>query len=306
MIDRNLDHAFLELNRRIKAKEFRNPAGWLYKIARGIHLLATGEWRSFFSKASHCLFTLGRYTTKGNRDWETVSPKIDVNGLKIVVYSCIIANYDSILEPLYAEPGIDYILFTDMDIPVGSKWKKIDVTNWPEYSELTPTQLNRKIKMLPFRYLPDYDYSIYVDGNIEIVAPVSPLIEEMGNHGFGVHYHRIRDCIYDEVGYVIYFKRADPELSHEQIEAYKNEGFPHHYGLYENPVLIRKHGDEEVCCLMGAWWEEYLRYPTRDQFSLPYIIWKTGYDRSKIHIIERNMDYNYRFQWGRPHNKNKK
>lgn len=305
MIDRNLDRAFIELNKRIKEKETRDLAGWFQKIARGVDLLAKGEWGLFLKKTRHCLFTSRSYTTKGNLDWEKSSPKMDVTGLKIAVYSCITANYDTILEPLYAEPGIDYILFTDMDVPEGSQWKKIDITGWQEYTELTPVQLNRKVKMLPFRYLPDYDYSIYVDGNMEIVAPVSPLIEEMGNHGLGVHYHRVRDCIYDEVGFIICLNKADSELSRRQLAAYEKEGFPCHYGLYENPVIIRKHGDKEVCRLMEAWWEEYLRYSTRDQFSLPYIIWKTGYDRSKIHIIEKDLNHNYRFNWVHPHNRNR-
>ena len=38
--------------------------------------------------------------------------------------------------------------------------------------------------MLPHKYLCDYDYSLYVDGLIEIVGAISPMIEEMGDYGF--------------------------------------------------------------------------------------------------------------------------
>ena len=46
--------------------------------------------------------------------------------------------------------------------------------------------------MLPFNYLRGYDYSVYVDGNIEIVTSVLPIIKNMGNAVLGVHYHKAK------------------------------------------------------------------------------------------------------------------
>jgi hypothetical protein len=273
-----------------KEKSFMTKS--LHRISKGIRCLIKGDFRTVFQYFRHYIYKTRIFTTEGNRDLEIPTPRIHIDGLKIAVYSCITDEYDTVLEPLSVEPDIDYYLFTDGDIPSGSKWKKIDITKFKEYTELTSVQLNRKIKLLPFKYLPDYDYSIYIDGNIEIVAPLSPLIEEMGNHAFGVHYHRTRDCIYDELVQVLYLKKADPVLARQQVAAYKKDGFPPHFGLYENPILIRKHSDEEIRRLMEIWWEEYMRYPTRDQLSLPYVVWKMGYDRGKIHIIAKNMDEN--------------
>ena len=47
--------------------------------------------------------------------------------------------------------------------------------------------------------------------------------------------------------------------------------------------------------LMTAWWEEYNKYPTRDQFSLPYVVWKTGFDAERIAILGNNINRNPRF-----------
>ena len=266
------------------------------KICKGIHCLLKGDFRTIFEYFRHYIYATRNYSTEGNQDLEIPTPPMRIDELKIAVYSCITNEYDTVHEPLSREPSIDYFLFTDGEVPSGSKWKKIDITQFKEYTELTPVQLNRMLKILPFQYLPDYDYSIYIDGNIKIVAPLSPLIEDMGNHAFGVHYHRTRDCIYDELVQVLYLKKADPATAKKQIGVYKKEGFPHHFGLYENPILIRKHSDEEVRNLMETWWEEYMRYPTRDQLSLPYIVWKIGYDRGKIHIIGKNLEENPRFK----------
>lgn len=252
--------------------------------------------KNVFLFLKECYYTYFRYSTKGNVVMESLSVPIDINDKKIVVYTCIVGNYDSLIEPLTTEQGVDYFVFTDQDVPDGSKWKKKDITCLDEYQTLSPSQLNRKIKMLPQLYLLGYDYSIYIDGNVEICDSLTPLVKEMGDCGFGVHYHRTRDCIYHELVRVLYLKKANAQLAKSQVDAYRKEGFPHHYGLFENTVLIRNHHDETTGRLMEIWWQEYLKYPTRDQLSLPYVIWKTGYDRIKIHIIGMKINKNNRIK----------
>ncbi len=242
-----------------------------------------------------------QFTTKANRLLEEPSAPLDTNNLKIAVYTCIVGHYDSLLEPSCTDPDIDYYVFTDMACPEDSRWKKIDITQFKEYNQLTPTQLNRKIKMLPHRFLPSYDYTIYVDGNIEIKTPMMPLIQEMGHHPLGVHYHRGRDCIYDEIRKIRYLRKTDLPMARKQVKAYRKEGFPRHHGLYENPILIRKHADEETSELMEAWWSEFKKYPTRDQLSLPYLIWKLNYDKKNIHILGMNLYENPSFKKHRTH-----
>jgi hypothetical protein len=94
---------------------------------------------------------------------------------------------------------------------------------------------------------------------------------------------------------VLHLRKADKATAKRQIATYKKEGFPRHYGLYENSILIRNHHDEPTRRLMEEWWVEYLKYSTRDQLSLPYLIWKLGYDKKNIHIIGHNLRNNHRF-----------
>ena len=266
------------------------------KVVTGYNYLIRGQFHEFFRFTWHYFYAVTHFSTKGNIIMETPSQALDAKGLKIAVYTCIIGSYDLLLEPQYVEPGIDYYVFTDMTCPENTCWKKIDITQFEEYKELTPTQLNRKIKMLPFKYLPDYDYTLYVDGNIKIMDAITPLIKEMGNHALGIHYHRNRDCIYDELVRVEYLRKADMTIARRQVADYKEQGYPRHHGLYENTILIRKHNDQSTCLLMEAWWQEYIKYPTRDQLSLPYIIWKLGYDKKKIHILGMNLYHNPHFK----------
>jgi hypothetical protein len=252
--------------------------------------------KNIFLFLKECYYKYFRYTTNGNVLIESPSFPVNIDDKKIAVYTCIVGNYDPLIEPLIVEQRVDYYVFTDQEVPDGSKWKKIDITRMEDYQMLSPSQLNRKIKMLPHQFLPGYDYSIYIDGNIEIQEMVTPLVKEMGDCGFGVHYHRTRDCIYHELVRVLYLKKANKQLAKSQVAAYRKEGFPRHFGLYENTVLIRNHHDESSNRLMEAWWQEYMKYPTRDQLSLPYVIWKTGYNRKNIHIIGMNIDNNNRIK----------
>ena len=250
----------------------------------------------FFLFLKECYYTFFHYSTKGNVVMESPSAPIDICDKKVAVYTCIVGNYDPLIEPLTTEQGVDYYVFTDQDVPDGSKWKKKDVTCLEEYHTLSSSQLNRKIKMLPHLYLSGYDYSVYVDGNVEICDSLTPLVKEMGDCGFGVHYHRTRDCIYHELKRILYLKKTNGQLAKSQVETYRKAGFPQHGGLYENTLLIRNHHDKDTCRLMELWWLEYKKYPTRDQLSLPYVIWKSGYDRKRIHIIGNNIDKNKRIK----------
>lgn len=253
---------------------------------------------SFFLKHLKVkLFRRDFYGVNGNYKFQCQRNMEEYSILpKVAVYTCIIGNYDTVLEPLFVNDDIDYFIFTDQAVDRMSKWKKIDVTNFKEYKYVNATVLNRKIKILPYIYLNNYDYSIYIDGNIQIIADVMPLILKMKDSSLGVHTHAIRDCIYREANGVELLKKANPEKVKEQINRYKAEGFPEHFGLFQNSILIRNHNSVIGRRLMDLWWKEYSEELTRDQLSLPYAIWKMKLDIKEIAILGRDVYRNPRFR----------
>ena len=297
MVDEETDKAIVLLNMRyqkllssaVQAKNSRRKF-WL-RCIKNLDLKSIFEAivAKFIIRSHSCL--------KGNNYIieKKIDNQLDITNKKIAVYCCIIGKYDNVYEPIYHEPGIDYYMFTDLDLPADSKWHKIDIKNFAEYKIMSPYMLNRKIKMLPYLYLPNYDYSLYVDGSIEIAAPISPLIKEMGHTGLALHFHNQRDCIYDEYWAVKYKKKADPKVMKLQLDNYRNAGFPKHWGLFENTILIRNHHNIAIESLMQRWWLEYNNYPTRDQLSLPYLVWKMGLKFNDICILGNNLSMNPRF-----------
>ena len=87
--------------------------------------------------------------------------------------------------------------------------------------------------------------------------------------------HTNRTCAYQEAAEIIKLKVDKLELVQNQINYYKSEGFPENYGLFELPVSIRKNTDR-IKTLNLMWWEQICKYSSRDQVSMPFVLWKTN------------------------------
>lgn len=219
------------------------------------------------------------------------------NEFKIAVYTCIFGDYDEILEPVFQNPNYDYYVITDKEVSKNSVWKKKDIS-YLNIDNLSNSEKNRFVKLHPHLFLKEYDYSLYIDGNIRIMADIQPLIEDMDKRILGVHRHDVRNCIYTEANVIMLEKRFEKIKNevNKQIIAYSNEGFPKHQGLYENPILIRKHNDKKCIDIMELWWSQLEQFSKRDQLSLPYVLWKNNIKEDDIYILGNNLRMNPRFR----------
>lgn len=198
---------------------------------------------------------------------------------KYIVYTCITGGYDTLHEIKYLSPNIDYICFTDNLNLKSDTWKIIPLPNDIKLINSKVKQ-QRLIKILPHKYIPnasDYEASLWVDGNIEIVGDLNDffLKYDISKKFLYVNKHPSRDCIYREQIAVIRYKKDTFENTNPQINRYRDEGFPEHYGLGETNILLRKHNDK--CCIktMDLWANELKNGSHRDQLSFNYAIWKT-------------------------------
>jgi hypothetical protein len=150
--------------------------------------------------------------------------------------------------------------------------------------------LNRYCKIFPDVFFKDYDYSIYIDGNIYIFGDLYPLVNKMGEHSIGIFSHPKRRDIYTEAAAVIYLNNAKACDVKRQIQAYKKEGFPENWGLYENSLIIRKHNDEICKKLMKLWWQQLNIYTCRDQLSFMYSLWKLNLGNEYVVSLGKDID----------------
>lgn len=195
----------------------------------------------------------------------------------IIVYTAIVNNYNPLRNPAFIEDGIDYVCFTDQP-----KWFALsNNTIWKgrpfPVSDLDPTLTNRQVKLLPHRFFPEYEYSVYVDGSINIIGGIRALLEKYDCPSMLSFNHPRRSCIYEEGQVCIDMRKGDPQAISRQLEQYRSEGFPESYGLTENNVLIRRHNDPAIIKLMEDWWRELLAQSRRDQLSFPYVAWRNNF-----------------------------
>jgi hypothetical protein len=222
--------------------------------------------------------------------------------MKIAIYTSIFGGYDDLIDDQYQMDGVDYICFTDRDLE-SETWKVIKST--PIYND--PNRNAKKYKILPHRYLKDYDYSIWIDGNIKVISDIRALCN---GDSYKVYDHMQvfdkRNCIYDEAQAILNFGKINsertpergiknwkdnPKLIVDQMNRYISEGYPKNNGLATNPIIVRNHNDSDVIVVMEDWWSEIKYNSKRDQLSFNYIVWKNQFNFVYLQGDSRNNEY---------------
>lgn len=212
----------------------------------------------------------------------------------IYVYTCILGGFDNLRPPLVPpEPGVRFICFTDVPVlPDVPPWEFRPIHRIEKDDEegfghgtLDASRTSRLPKILPHLVLPtDADYSIWLDGNLQLRKPASEVINaEMRFDDWAAHRHPARGCVYEESELLRKLKRETPlewpNMDGAQLDAelsrYEALGFPPKLAtLTANGVIIRRH-TPQVAALNELWWKLFVAGCGRDQLSFPVALWQT-------------------------------
>ena len=243
-----------------------------------------------------------RIYKKTNISYNTITPikkQEPVIEKKIVVYTCVSGKYDNLREIKNKHQNVDYICFTDNFI----ESKTWEIKEIPKYLEhLENTKKARCLKINPHLFLSQYDISLWVDGNIEIVGDVFEFIHNtLKENVLYIPKHPQRTCIYDEKDIIIKLNKDTENIVNSQIEKYSFEGYPSNYGLCQSNIILRKHNDPDCVKIDKQWWNELLEFSKRDQLSFNYVCWKN--QDIEIGILNPNLMCSKYFQhWGHKRN----
>lgn len=213
--------------------------------------------------------------------------------MKKVIYTCLVGNYDTLLQPEVYDDSWDYICFTDSEnLKSDGVWRKKKIP----YNDKDSTRLSRYPKILPHLVLPMYDVSLYIDANLCITnSKLYSICDSLIKNEILIAQveHPFRHCVYQEVEecYTLRLITLLQRMCH--YLRYKNNGMPYGWGLYENNIIYRKHNDIKVQLISEEWWKEYCRYSKRDQLSLPYVYFKNDFRPSLLFekgVSTRNSD----------------
>ena len=219
--------------------------------------------------------------------------------------------------------GSEYHLH-DPEVKQKSNWNYICFTDNPNYKSdfwcvvLVPKMYDgardsKKPKILPHRYLQDYDISVWIDGDVKITGNIDELVDKyLNDKDYAVFNHEfcglsttgnlnVRKCIYDEAKFIKWLGDNHPKKHYKddlnvinnQVERYRKEGYPVNNGQARNTILIRRHNNKHIIKTMEDWWTEVKYGSKRDQLSFPYVAWKNNLD---FNFINEDIDDNKWFQ----------
>ena len=191
-----------------------------------------------------------------------------VKNKRIVVYTAIFGNYDILMPPNVLDNDIDYICFSDVPRDDYGIWH---IKQTPFYHP-DPTRMARYVKLNPFFLLPDYDYYIWVDGNVSINCNIKEFIGHLksNNNNLGLIPHPLRSNYLEEAEACKTLKKDIPKLIDRQTKDYLKNDIEIDAGLFETNVMVIKNipSTKE---LFNFWWHQVNRYSKRDQLSLVWV-----------------------------------
>jgi hypothetical protein len=157
---------------------------------------------------------------------------------KIILYSCLVGDRDNKIED-----------------------SRLYVNGCDKFS--SNVMKAKAPKILPHLYLPDHEYSIWIDANVELTVSEEELIQLLGPYPCMVFKHHYRSSIEEEIEECITFDLK------KNLEYHKGKG-----GVLAGcTMLVRK--NSPLCNLYNEkWWAEICRGSFRDQLSFPYTLGK--------------------------------
>ena len=217
---------------------------------------------------------------------------------KRIIYTSVFGGYDEVVEQ--SSNGWDWKCFSED-------------THTPIYEDNNRNA--KRFKVLPHRYLKDYEYSVFIDGNMSVRGDLNELVDKYlvdSNVAFFSHSNNNldgRNCAYDEARTIfelgdknmkatpdrgILNYKDNPFVIEKQMNRYIDEGFPKNSGLITGIVILRRHNKADCIQTMEDWWTEIKYNSKRDQLSFNYCAWKNNLKFNYMKGDSRNNQYFYR------------
>lgn len=206
---------------------------------------------------------------------------------KVALITSIYGGKDN-LRNIPKEDGIDYFFFSN-EKQDAKPWEFRFFPSGSSRYHFTARMDAKRFKVLPFIFLPEYEYFIWCDGNhIPQEGKLNKLVQELDESGreIAVFRHCERSCVYDEANVCALFGADFKEILQKTVDFLAWSGYPRNNGLYEMPCFIFKNTDN-MKNLMLLWWEMINAFSSRDQITFPYCLWKL---KIEPHILEGQVN----------------
>ena len=209
---------------------------------------------------------------------------------KTLILTAVTNSKDNLTNPYIVFDNCDYIAYTDKKYNVKT-WEQRSIYEFSHIDNFNHRRNAKIIKVLSTILFPEYEYIVWVDANRQLIINPEMIYNEYGDDfDLLLFKHGGRNCLYQEFNYIkniTYLENQDILIN--QIDYYLSQGMPLGWGLFEMPTFIVKNTQKTKLFQM-MWWEQICKFSSRDQISLPYVLWKLG-DNINYKILKGNAIY---------------
>jgi len=201
---------------------------------------------------------------------DDVISKVSGKHDKIVVFTAIVGDYDTLKDPLVVDASCRYVCFSNRKLH-SKVWNVVPF----EKMHKDPVRDARFFKTLAHRWFPNADYTVWVDAALRLAVPVNKELLNglLKGNDVALYGHIKRRCIYQEAHVIIEHNRADPTTVKRQMGEYVSQKMPPGAGLHHTCFIVRRNNNTTQK-LNEKWWSEIRRWTRRDQLSFDYCRWK--------------------------------
>ncbi len=196
------------------------------------------------------------------------------NDVDFTVYTVILNRYDKLKNPKVINPNCKYVCFVDKLFTDKSLiWEQRVISK--AFSR-DPRIQSRYLKMHSHELFPKSDWTLYLDGQMQLLVDPFSLLNECISFGSSNMYlfdHHERNCLYTEADAVVRIGFDSSKNVRSQIEKYKEDGYLKENGLYLGGLLLR---NRKCINFNNVWWSNFINGSIRDQISLPWALEKSG------------------------------
>lgn len=186
------------------------------------------------------------------------------------IYTVNLGGYEELQQaPRYSD--WDTIAFVDFFPEDNKGW---DIRYFPIQRQLGCVRSSRLPRILPHKYLQDYDVSIYIDSSVKLRISPDYWPAFKNQDKWAACRHWCRDTVWPEFTANHVCEKMHPETGFAQEKDYKDRGL-HNIPLLQNCVIYRQHNDPDVIHTCEEWWKEFNTGTCRDQLSLPMALYTT-------------------------------
>ncbi len=197
---------------------------------------------------------------------------------KIVIYTTITDNYDLLLNHSFQDDRCDYVCFSDRtygNTIHDSQWEIRPLA----YDKSDDVRNQRWHKIHPHKILPEYDYSLWIDANIDLLTP--EIINKCTQHivkesDVVATLHPKRSSLYQEFSACHELAKDDEALLKKQEEKVRSLHFSDTGRLFETGILLRNNKSIKITEFSESWWKWISTYSMRDQLSFTVAAWEAG------------------------------